>query len=355
MGEICCKPEKTKKTVNDRDFHIDIPEDSKLKKLNQIKLEVNYCKNEEKIENISKKNENLNPNEETSKKLLDLKMEKSAENSTRQVKSTNNNSIIESNFDAIPIENNLIPNSENYSVIEKCSEEEIELSKEIKEIFSDEDIKKTSNFIKYFKEEKVEINFFPNSSRGNYNISQTSLEKFENKICLENELRQRLVKIISLLEFSSKNIIHKNELKVPFPEDLSEIYDKKIIGELVIKILKDLRGQFKIRRFYIDEITNEQVRSILAQTYFDEKENPFLLGNNNNKNINNKKEKDKDKNDKDNDNKDNDNKDNDNKDNDNNNKDNKKIPKNYIGINLMKLPNGSYLVYYLYARDYYLD
>ena len=52
MGEICCKPEKTKKTINDRDFLIDIPEDSKLKKLNQIKLEVNYCKNEEKIENI---------------------------------------------------------------------------------------------------------------------------------------------------------------------------------------------------------------------------------------------------------------------------------------------------------------
>lgn len=159
-------------------------------------------------------------------------------------------------------------------------------------------------------------------SKNNSSSKRSSLFKKEEPIPLITEkdnffeeiLREKLLKKSEEENFML-NLIHLDELKIPFPKDLKKFDDELYTSNCICEIEKKLKGKYKIEKGNLDTLTRESVID------FVNKKEENVSDNIKNILLKNKYVSEQE------------------------------IYKNYVGINFKNIDKDTYVIYYLFAVE----
>ena len=121
------------------------------------------------------------------------------------------------------------------------------------------------------------------SNRKN-SLKKINTSKFSKKSlfgnAFEDFFRKKLMNSCRMDNFPDSELIHLDELKVPFPEenDLDKIQDDDYLYDCIEKIKKKVSGKLLVNKFHVDVTTIENVIEFTSlKDSEDDKEDTFYL------------------------------------------------------------------------------
>jgi hypothetical protein len=268
MGQICSNPEES--SIN-KSFNLEI---NSLRRANPI-----YNKDDSHISftSIVKKLQRANPifDEGQSQSIRSFKSIKHFEFNILNENKIKSNISGQDKFFEFKISDALISKSDGFSSINYNRKMHIlTLKSQSKEIGL-----KLSSYSKNVIENSYDYSLNPlkgiNDKKKQNKDSLFETRKKLDENIFEIIFREKLIKSVQLENYRNSEIIHLEELILPFPDenDLEKIQDDNYIKERIEEIKNRLGYKFLIYKFHIDTSTKEEVNKFLSCKIDNEKNN----------------------------------------------------------------------------------